>query len=112
MTAHATAALAAALRDRVLAGDNAYGPVGDGTNSNSNAPMAVSNTTVSNWLTISAGGSKTCGLAAGTGMDGKAYCWGEPPPRPAMNLSRMQVHRLHKQLWRLQPRYVTASSQV
>ena len=67
------------------AGYNVDGELGDGTTTNRKVPTAVSTATVSNWLAISAGTYHTCGLAAGGGQDGKAYCWGESPPRPAMN---------------------------
>ena len=89
--------LVTAQRDRVLAGWNANGQLGDGTTTNQNVPTAVSTATVTTWRAISAGGSDTCGLAAGGGQDGKAYCWGESPPRPAINLAYQEVRGLHMQ---------------
>ena len=59
--------------------------MGDGTNDGQDVPTAVSTGSVSSWRAISAGNSYTCGLAAGGGLDGKAYCWGESPRRPAMD---------------------------
>ena len=64
------------------AGYNVDGELGDGTNDGQNVPTAVSTGTVTSWLAISAGQYHTCGLAAGGGQDGKAYCWGESPPAP------------------------------
>ena len=74
-------------RCRVLAGNNEYGQLGDGglVEVSRCAPTPVSDNDVSSWLGISAGGYHTCGLAAGGGLDGKAYCWGESPRRPAMD---------------------------
>jgi hypothetical protein len=60
----------------------------------------VSTGSVSTWLAISAGNFHTCGLAAGGGLDGDAYCWGESPPRPAINLAYREVRGLHMQPWR------------
>ena len=112
MTARAAAALIAAIRDRVLAGYNNYGQLGDGTNTNSNVPTAVSTATVTSWLAISAGQYHTCGLAADSGQDGKAYCWGESPPRPAMSPRLRQVQRLRMRLRRWSLLDGTASSQA
>ena len=60
----------------------------------------MSTGSVSTWLAISAGNFHTCGLAAGGGLDGDAYCWGESPPRPAINLAYREVRGLHMQPWR------------
>ena len=62
--------------DRVLAGNNNQGQLGDNTTTDRNVPTPVSNGTVSTWLAISAGNTHTCGLAAGNGQDGKVFCWG------------------------------------
>ena len=83
--------LAAVKRDRVLAGRNTPGQLGDDTNIESDVPTAVSTATVTIWRAISAGGYHTCGLAADSGKDGKAYCWGEPAARPAMSPTQRQV---------------------
>ena len=77
--------LAGAKGDRGLAGSNLGGRLGDGTTTDQHVPTPVSDNTVSSWLEISAGAFYTCGLAAGNGQDGHAYCWGESLPRPAMN---------------------------
>ncbi|HRQ86808.1 MAG TPA: RCC1 repeat-containing protein, partial [Candidatus Saccharibacteria bacterium] len=56
-------------------GSNWSGQLGDGTNDDSNVPVAVSTDGVLAGKTvtsISAGQSQTCAIA-----DGKAYCWGE-----------------------------------
>jgi hypothetical protein len=95
---HPTAPLAAALRDRVLAGRNGDGELGDGTRTNQYVPTPVSSINVSTWRAISAGSQHTCGLAAGSGQDGKAYCWGESPPAPATNPPRLHVHARHPPL--------------
>ncbi len=51
-------------------GWNGNGQLGDGTTINRTAPTAVSG--VSQFATITASSSSTCGLAS----DGRAYCWG------------------------------------
>ena len=83
--------LVAAQQDRVLAGLNAFGGLGDGTSLPRNVPTAVSTGTVSLWRATSAGENFMCGLAADSGKDGKAYCWGEPAARPAMSPTQRQV---------------------
>ena len=69
----------------MLAGNNDYGQLGDGNSGYGNSkavPTAVDGSTVSSWISISAG-YHTCGLAADSGQYGKAYCWGEARGLPA-----------------------------
>ena len=62
-TAHAAVPLVTVQRDRVLAGYNGNGQLGDGTNEGlENVPTAVSTATVTSWLAISAGGYHTMAL--------------------------------------------------
>ena len=68
------------MRDRVFAGYNIYGELGDNTTTAKYLPTPVSTSLVSSWLAISAGNFYTCGLAADSSQYGKAYCWGELPP--------------------------------
>jgi hypothetical protein len=89
--AYSAVALSATIRGRNLAGANWSGQLGDNSTIDQNVPTPVSNSTVSSWLTISAGGSYVCGLAAGSGLDGKAYCWGESPPRLSMKSPHWEV---------------------
>ena len=72
----------------------------------------MSTATVTSWRAISAGGYHTCGLAADDGRDGKAYCWGESPPRPAMDSPQRQVQRLRMRLRRSLLLNGTAASQA
>lgn len=51
-------------------GSNAVGQLGDGTNADSNTPVAVDGGL--SFITISLGSAHTCGLTAA----GVAYCWG------------------------------------
>ena len=88
---------AAAQRGQHLAGLNGYGQLGNGTNTDKNVPTAVSTGSVTTWLAISAGGYYTCGLAAGGGLDGDAYCWGESLPCHAINPAYREVWGLHMQ---------------
>ena len=115
VTAHAAVPLVTAQRDRVLAGSNGNGQLGDGglVEVSRYAPTPVSDNDVSSWLGISAGGTHTCGLAAGGGQGGKAYCWGESPPRPAINPAAYQeVRGLHMQRRRTPLLSGTSSSQA
>jgi alpha-tubulin suppressor-like RCC1 family protein len=52
-------------------GDNAYGPVGDGTGIDRLVPTQVG--TAMDWAVVSAGSLHTCGVRT----DGSLWCWGE-----------------------------------
>jgi alpha-tubulin suppressor-like RCC1 family protein len=53
-------------------GDNQYGQLGNGTNTDSSVPVAVTDSGALDFKQISTGSSSTCGIAA----DNKTYCWG------------------------------------
>jgi alpha-tubulin suppressor-like RCC1 family protein len=55
-------------------GRNDSGQLGNGTGTNSSVPVAVANpgTGPVSWVSLSAGGSTTCGITT----NGDAYCWG------------------------------------
>jgi hypothetical protein len=91
VTAHVSSAIDGTRRDCFLAGSNKNGQLGDNTLALSDyyVPTPVNTSLVSSWLAISAGsGSFTCGLAADSSQYGKAYCWGELPPRPSKSPQR------------------------
>lgn len=52
-------------------GDNAFGHVGDGTQTNRNVPTRLGTDT--DWATVEAGHWHTCGLK----LDGRLFCWGD-----------------------------------
>jgi len=52
-------------------GHNGFGQLGDGTNTDSNVPVAVSGAAVA-WVLVSAGAGPTCGVTT----TGEAFCWG------------------------------------